>query len=341
VATAWRLQAVREQRRTRLTCASVLRYGAGRPYAAPVVLHTHAPKRAERPKYAEHSAATSRGELWYASRAAYESGAARRNVLQAAVYHDPKESFDLGAQSAVRTVSKVCDAYATLTGLEKSGHPAGKALRRAQSKPIGFRDEAAQPYDDRMTTGCCRGTWVGRPWRVHTAERTSRGIALENLKGIRTRVTATHDQRYRLHSLAFAQLGGFIEYKAARAGVPVVHVDPRNTSRQCSECWHTHRSGVPIMVRVPLVRNGDERGPQRLPQHPPPCGRRVAAGQSQLPQPDPNGLSRTRATRGSQPRARPAIKALPAELTSATPRGREADTNAVCLPVYYCQWRAW
>ncbi|MET9048760.1 transposase, partial [Streptomyces sp. NPDC004362] len=77
---------------------------------------------------------------------------------------------------------------------------------------------------------------------VHTAERTLRGIGLEDLSSIRQRVTARKDQRARLHSWAFAQLGAFVEYKARRAGVPLVHVDPRNTSRQCSECWHTHRS---------------------------------------------------------------------------------------------------
>ncbi|WP_324604080.1 MULTISPECIES: RNA-guided endonuclease TnpB family protein [Streptomyces] len=61
---------------------------------------------------------------------------------------------------------------------------------------------------------------------VTTAERTSRGIALEDLKGIRQRVTARKEQRYRLHSWAFAQLGSFVEYKARRAGVAVVRVDP-------------------------------------------------------------------------------------------------------------------
>lgn len=77
---------------------------------------------------------------------------------------------------------------------------------------------------------------------VTTAERTSRGVALEELKGIRQRVTAKKEQRYRLHSWAFAQLGAFVGYKAKKAGVPVVFVDPRNTSRQCSECQHTHRT---------------------------------------------------------------------------------------------------
>ncbi|WP_329625080.1 transposase [Streptomyces sp. NBC_01255] len=84
---------------------------------------------------------------------------------------------------------------------------------------------------------------------VATAERTSRGIALEDLSGIRQRVTAKKDQRARLHSWAFAQLGAFVEYKARRAGVPVVFVDPRNTSRQCSECWHTHRTNRVTQAR--------------------------------------------------------------------------------------------
>ncbi|MBP2581374.1 IS605 OrfB family transposase [Streptomyces sp. PvR006] len=84
---------------------------------------------------------------------------------------------------------------------------------------------------------------------VTTAERTSRGIVLEDLSRIRQRVTARKDQRTRLHSWAFARLGTFVEYKARRAGVPVLFVDPRDTSRQCSECRHTHRAN-----RVPQAR---------------------------------------------------------------------------------------
>ncbi|MEK2490143.1 transposase [Kitasatospora purpeofusca] len=303
-----------------------------------------------------------------ASEIAFRTGKVRRNELQDEVYYRLKEEFDLGAQAAVRTVKKVCDAYATVAGLEKSGHLAGLALDKAKSRSIGFRDDAAQPFDDRMLTwnldrrtvsiwtvaGRLKGIpfvcspeamkllamrkgesdlvlrdgefylvatidlpeppvaepagWIGvdlgivniattsdgtilssrrleryrkrmrhnvaklqakhtksakrrlkalrrREGRfatdtnhviaktiVTTAERTSRGIALEDLKGIRQRVTAKKDQRYRLHSWAFARLGDFVEYKARRAGVAVVHVDPRNTSRQCSQCWHTHRS---------------------------------------------------------------------------------------------------
>jgi IS605 OrfB family transposase len=71
---------------------------------------------------------------------------------------------------------------------------------------------------------------------VLDAERTGRGLALENLKGIRSRVTARRSERARLGNWAFAQLGSFVVYKAKRAGVPVTFVDPRNTSRQCAAC---------------------------------------------------------------------------------------------------------
>ncbi len=73
---------------------------------------------------------------------------------------------------------------------------------------------------------------------VTEAERTSRGIALEELTGIRQRVRLRKPQRVTLHSWAFARLGQFIGYKALRAGVPVVYVDPAYTSRTCADCGH-------------------------------------------------------------------------------------------------------
>ena len=56
---------------------------------------------------------------------------------------------------------------------------------------------------------------------VALAKGTGRGIALEDLSGIRERITArTGKQRYDLHSWAFFQLGQFILYKAIGKGVP-------------------------------------------------------------------------------------------------------------------------
>lgn len=77
---------------------------------------------------------------------------------------------------------------------------------------------------------------------VQTAQRTNRAIAIEELDGIRTRVRARKRERTRLHSWAFAQLGGFVTYKSALAGVPLVKVDPRYTSQQCSVCGHTAKA---------------------------------------------------------------------------------------------------
>lgn len=76
---------------------------------------------------------------------------------------------------------------------------------------------------------------------VTTAERTGRGIALEDLTGIRDRVRLRKDQRAPLHTWGFRQLGRFIAYKSRRAGVPLVYVDPAYTSRQCSPCGHLDR----------------------------------------------------------------------------------------------------
>ncbi|HWS36506.1 MAG TPA: transposase [Actinoplanes sp.] len=73
---------------------------------------------------------------------------------------------------------------------------------------------------------------------VAEAERTSRGIAVEELTGIRARVRLRKPQRAALHSWSFAQLGEFLIYKARRAGVPLVQVDPRYTSQTCSKCGH-------------------------------------------------------------------------------------------------------
>jgi IS605 OrfB family transposase len=78
---------------------------------------------------------------------------------------------------------------------------------------------------------------------VATAQRTACGIALEKLKGIRKRVTARGgDAKNRLGSWGFAQLGGFLVYKAQLAGVPVEFVDPRYSSQTCAACGHRRRS---------------------------------------------------------------------------------------------------
>lgn len=77
---------------------------------------------------------------------------------------------------------------------------------------------------------------------VATAKRYDSDIALEDLKGIRERVKAQKAQRARLSNWSFSQLRQFVTYKARMAGIGVISVDPRDTSRRCSECGHCEKA---------------------------------------------------------------------------------------------------
>ncbi|MBT2676489.1 transposase [Streptomyces sp. ISL-14] len=309
----------------------------------------------------------------WVSEVAFECGEFKNFALRKHVYGEIRSRWALGAQAAQHTIKKTCDAYTTLKANLKAGNlgkPGSKRYRRASEKPVVFRPQGAQPYDDRMlswqipdrrvsvwtVTGRVKdvaftaspeqlatlalyrrgesdllerdGMWflnatcevpeaelnvapvdflgidlgivniattsdgeitAGRELnRIRTrerglraklqrkntpsakrrlkkrrrkearrvrdinhkiakhvvaeAKRTGRGIALEDLGGIRERVRLRKPQRATLHSWAFAQLGAFIAFKARRAGVPVVYVDPAYTSRTCAECGHIDRA---------------------------------------------------------------------------------------------------
>jgi putative transposase len=105
---------------------------------------------------------------------------------------------------------------------------AKKKLRRLAGKEARFR---------RHQNHCISKTIV------EAAQRTGRGIALEDLKGIRDRIRARGgDARNRLSGWSFHQLYSFLCYKATDAGIPIVQVDPRNTSRTCSMCGHCEQA---------------------------------------------------------------------------------------------------
>ncbi|WP_235502937.1 MULTISPECIES: transposase [unclassified Kitasatospora] len=305
------------------------------------------------------------------SSVAFERGVPREYELRKHTYAELK-ARGLGAQAAQHTIKKTCDAYTTLKANLRAGNlgkPGSKRRGKVESKPIMFRPEAAQPYDDRCLSwqldagtvsiwtiaGRLKGVrfacspealkmlrkhrkgesdlierngvfylvatcdvpeaplnenpagFVGvdlgivniattsagyraasrglNRYRnrqldlrqklqakgtksakrllkkrsrkearhsanvnhivsktiVTAAERTGSGIALEDLTGIRTRVRLRKTQRTSLHSWSFQQLGQYIAYKAKRAGVPLVYVDPAYTSQQCSECHHIER----------------------------------------------------------------------------------------------------
>ncbi|MEU6717129.1 transposase, partial [Nonomuraea sp. NPDC046802] len=70
---------------------------------------------------------------------------------------------------------------------------------------------------------------------------------VEELAGIRERVRLWPSQRATLSSWPFHQLGDFLAYKAHRAGVAFVRVDPAYTSQMCPNRWcgHTGRGNRP------------------------------------------------------------------------------------------------
>src|SRR5919202_2764073 len=91
---------------------------------------------------------------------------------------------------------------------------------------------------------------------VQTAQRTGRGIALEELRHIRTRVTARRGQRARLHNWSFGQLRAFVGYKATLAGVPVLYVDPKHTSLGCSCCGVIDKRNRPDQATFSCIECG-------------------------------------------------------------------------------------
>jgi putative transposase len=80
--------------------------------------------------------------------------------------------------------------------------------------------------------------------RIVEAVEGGATLVVENLKELRRRVKTKRKTQIkrRIHSWSFAQLKGFIEYKAEEQGCMVVAVDPRHTSQACSRCGHTARN---------------------------------------------------------------------------------------------------
>ncbi|GAA3216584.1 RNA-guided endonuclease TnpB family protein [Nonomuraea helvata] len=311
------------------------------------------------------------------SRLAHEMGVFGNYRLRRHLYGELKAA-GLSAQPAQHVIKKVADAYTALRGLIRNGRlggPRSKRRRKAESKPIAFRPQAAQPFDDRclswqidartVSIWTVRGRlkniaftaspeqfkmlalhrrgesdlifrdgtwllsatceipeapmnaapqgWLGvdrgivnlattsdgtnysgqklshyrrRMARIraelqargtksakrklkrrarqearhatHTnhqiakeivtdAQRTGRGIAVEELAGIRDRVRLWPSQRATLSTWPFHQLGAFLAYKARRVGVPYLEVDPAYTSQTCPNSWcgHTERKNRP------------------------------------------------------------------------------------------------
>lgn len=123
----------------------------------------------------------------------------------------------------------------------KGTHSARRKLRNLSGRQRRFQTDTNHVISKRV---------------VAVAQGTGRGIALEDLQGIRDRITVCRRQRARHHNWAFAQLRAFVEYKARLAGLPVVLVDPRNTSRTCPECGCVDKLNRPSQAEFRCVECG-------------------------------------------------------------------------------------
>jgi putative transposase len=113
---------------------------------------------------------------------------------------------------------------------------------------------------------------------VAYAKDTKAALVLEELTGIRSRMTVRKAQRNKQHNWSFRQLRAFLVYKAQRVGVPLLFVHPRNSSRTCSRCGYVEkrnrrsqadfsclRCGYTIHADLNAARNLATRGAVKRP----------------------------------------------------------------------------
>lgn len=100
---------------------------------------------------------------------------------------------------------------------------------------------------------------------VSKAAKGQRALAIEDLRGILERATVRKSQRYERFSWAFNQLRKFLAYKCEVSGIPLLVVDPRNTSRTCPGCGYCARENrrtqsLFLCVKCGFQANADDVG---------------------------------------------------------------------------------
>jgi IS605 OrfB family transposase len=119
---------------------------------------------------------------------------------------------------------------------------------------------------------------------VEKALTASFGIALEDLKGIRGHTKVRKADRRQYSSWGFNQLRQFIAYKSELNGVPLVMVDPKDTSRTCPACgcvdkWNRRSQSEFLCVGCGFGHHADTIAAVII-------GRRAAGNQPYAPSPE-------------------------------------------------------
>ena len=79
---------------------------------------------------------------------------------------------------------------------------------------------------------------------------------MEKLNGIRENISSAKLNR-RLHAWNFRKLQQYIEYKASLEGIPVVYINPKNTSKHCHRCGHVAQANREFRCECGLKYNRD------------------------------------------------------------------------------------
>ena len=175
-----------------------------------------------------------------------------RSVLQAIPSHGGSagSSVDLGIFNIATDSDAIVYAGASVEQQRRTFAHRRRNLQRRQTRSAKRKLQSLrrkQARFQRDSNHCISKALV------RTAKDTGRGIALEDLQGIRARVSVRRRQRARHANWAFAQLSTFVQYKAASVGVPVVLVDPRHTSQTCLACGHVDRANRPSQARFECI----------------------------------------------------------------------------------------
>ncbi len=105
---------------------------------------------------------------------------------------------------------------------------------------------------------------------VQKASVLRKALSLEDLTGIRERASVfSKAMRWQMGNWAFADLAAKICYKAAEVGIPVVFVDPRDTSKTCHKCGHCERANRKsqasfLCLKCGLCENADRNAAKNI-----------------------------------------------------------------------------
>ena len=110
----------------------------------------------------------------------------------------------------------------------KGSKSAKRRLRKVKGKQARFRRDCDHVLSKQIVRSASPGAT----------------IVLENLTAIRKRSKIKQHTRTsrKVHSWSFAQIRGFVAYKAEERGCTVAGVDPRHTSQTCSCCGYVARN---------------------------------------------------------------------------------------------------